>query len=81
MDGCERWLSTTVQITASAARGKLNLRVGELVGVRSEEGILAALGVSGELDSLQFMPETLQPAIGAFLGAALRGRRPTAFDD
>jgi hypothetical protein len=52
--------STTVQATASAARGKLNLRVGELVEVRSEEESLAALDVSGELDSLPFMPETLQ---------------------
>jgi hypothetical protein len=52
--------STTVRITASAARGKLNVRGGELVEVRSEEEILATLDVSGELDLLPFMPETLQ---------------------
>src|SRR5918994_3446594 len=49
-----------MQITASAARGKPNLRVRKLVEVRSEEEILATLDVSGELDSLPFMPETLQ---------------------
>jgi hypothetical protein len=59
MDGCERWL---VRPCRSLHRrpGKLNLRGGELVEVRSEEESLAALDVSGELDSLPFMPETLQ---------------------
>jgi hypothetical protein len=52
--------STAVRIRASAAQGKLNLRVGELVEVRSEEEILGTLDVSGELDSLPFMPEMLQ---------------------
>lgn len=37
----------------------LNLRVGELVEVRSEAEILATLDKNGELDSLPFMPEML----------------------
>jgi hypothetical protein len=52
--------STTVQIRASEAPGKLNLRVGELVEVRSEDEILATLDRNGELDALPFMPEMLQ---------------------
>jgi hypothetical protein len=38
----------------------LNLRVGEIVEVRSEAEILATLDASAELESLQFMPEMLQ---------------------
>src|SRR3954454_14405294 len=38
----------------------LNLRVGELVQVRSPEEILATLDEHGELDSLPFMPEMLR---------------------
>ena len=38
----------------------LNLRVGELVEVRSESEILATLDEAGELDSLPFMPEMRQ---------------------
>ncbi|MBX6383676.1 MAG: hypothetical protein IRZ07_12005, partial [Microbispora sp.] len=38
----------------------LNLRVGELVEVRSEEEILATLDEKGELDNLPFMPEMLR---------------------
>lgn len=38
----------------------LNLRVGDLVEVRSEEEILATLDDRGELDSLPFMPEMLK---------------------
>ncbi|WP_433499343.1 hypothetical protein ACQP1K_03030 [Sphaerimonospora sp. CA-214678] len=38
----------------------LNLRVGELVEVRSEEEILATLDDKGELDNLPFMPEMLR---------------------
>jgi hypothetical protein len=52
--------STAVQIRASAPGAKLNLRVGELVEVRSEEEILASLDGNGELDSLPFMPEMLK---------------------
>jgi hypothetical protein len=52
--------STAVQIRAVAPGGRLNLRVGELVQVRSEEEILATLDDNGELDSLPFMPEMLQ---------------------
>jgi hypothetical protein len=52
--------STAVRIRASAPGGKLNLRAGELVEVRSEEEILATLDDNGELDSLPFMPEMLQ---------------------
>jgi hypothetical protein len=52
--------STAVQIRAAAAGGTLNLRVGELVEVRSEEAILATLDDNGELNSLPFMPEMLQ---------------------
>jgi hypothetical protein len=40
--------------------GVLNLRVGELVEVRSEAEILATLDENGELESLPFMPEMLQ---------------------
>ena len=53
--------STAVQIrAASSAAGRLGLRVGELVEVRSQEEILATLDERGELDSLPFMPEMLQ---------------------
>jgi hypothetical protein len=52
--------STVVQIRTSAAGGELNLRVGDLVQVRSPEEILATLDERGELDSLPFMPEMLQ---------------------
>jgi hypothetical protein len=45
---------------ASIPRGRLNLRVGELVEVRSEAEILATLDDNGELDALPFMPEMLQ---------------------
>jgi hypothetical protein len=38
----------------------LNLRVGELVEVRSEAEILATLDERGELEALPFMPEMLQ---------------------
>src|SRR6478735_2986468 len=38
----------------------LNLRVGELVQVRSADEILATLDERGELDSLPFMPEMLR---------------------
>jgi hypothetical protein len=38
----------------------LNLRVGEIVEVRSEAEILATLDGRGELESLPFMPEMLQ---------------------
>jgi hypothetical protein len=37
-----------------------NLRIGELVEVRSQEEILATLDGNGELDALPFMPEMLQ---------------------
>jgi hypothetical protein len=40
--------------------GRLGLRVGELVEVRSEAEILATLDARGELESLPFMPEMLQ---------------------
>ena len=38
----------------------LNLRVGEIVEVRSEAEILATLDARAELESLPFMPEMLQ---------------------
>jgi hypothetical protein len=40
--------------------GVLNLRIGELVEVRSEAEILATLDETGRLDALPFMPEMLQ---------------------
>jgi hypothetical protein len=49
-----------VQVRASGAGGRLGLRVGELVEVRSQEEILATLDDNGELDSLPFMPEMLE---------------------
>jgi hypothetical protein len=52
--------STAVHVRASGARGRLGLRVGELVEVRSEEEILATLDDNGELDALPFMPEMLE---------------------
>ena len=45
----------------------LDLRVGEIVEVRSEAEILATLDAMGELESLPFMPEMLQ-----FCGRRLR---------
>jgi hypothetical protein len=38
----------------------LNLRIGEVVEVRSEREVLATLDENGELDALPFMPEMLQ---------------------
>jgi hypothetical protein len=52
--------ATAVRVRVSADRGNLDLRVGELVEVRSAEEILATLDERGELDSLPFMPEMLQ---------------------
>jgi hypothetical protein len=40
--------------------GRLDLRVGEVVEIRSQAEILATLDEHGELDSLPFMPEMLQ---------------------
>ncbi len=48
------------RITKAEPAGVLNLRVGELVEVLSEEEILATLDENGELESLPFMPEMLQ---------------------
>jgi hypothetical protein len=49
-----------VQLEEVPAGQLLNLRVGELVEVRSETEILATLDERAELDSLPFMPEMLQ---------------------
>jgi hypothetical protein len=49
-----------MQTKDAARRGVLNLRVGELVEVRSAAEILATLDDKGELDALPFMPEMLQ---------------------
>jgi hypothetical protein len=48
----------TTQHAVSAPRA-LNLRVGDLVEVRSEAEILAILDDNGELDNLPFMPEMI----------------------
>jgi hypothetical protein len=55
------------QTTAPAEPAALDLRVGELVEVRSEGEILATLDEQGRLDRLPFMPEILQ-----FAGRRLR---------
>ena len=52
--------STSVDVRAFQAGGRLALRVGELVEVRTQEEILATLDDNGELESLPFMPEMLQ---------------------
>lgn len=52
--------STVVQIRPAARRARLDLRVGDVVVVRSEAEILATLDERGELDALPFMPEMLQ---------------------
>ena len=49
-----------VQTEEAPADQVLNLRVGEIVEVRSEAEILATLDGRGELESLPFMPEMLQ---------------------
>jgi hypothetical protein len=51
---------TVVQIRASVPGDTLDLRVGDLVEVRTEEEILATLDERGELDALPFMPEMLR---------------------
>jgi hypothetical protein len=51
----------------------LNLRVGELVEVRSENEILATLDEKGELEALPFMPEMRQ-----FCGQRLRVHKRAA---
>ncbi len=52
---------------AEGAAAVLDLRVGELVEVRSEAEILATLDANGSLDGLPFMPEMLR-----FCGRRLR---------
>jgi hypothetical protein len=49
-----------VQTEQSPMGHALNLRVGEIVEVRSEAEILATLDARAELESLPFMPEMLQ---------------------
>jgi hypothetical protein len=48
------------QKVQTAQNGMLDLRIGELVEVRSESEIFATLDEHGELDALPFMPEMLQ---------------------
>ena len=55
------------QTTAPAEPAPLDLRIGELVEVRSAEEILATLDEQGRLDALPFMPEMLR-----FAGKRLR---------
>jgi hypothetical protein len=55
------------QTTAPAAPAPPELRIGELVEVRSAEEILATLDEQGRLDALPFMPEMLR-----FAGRRLR---------
>jgi len=52
--------STAVRIRPAAQRARLDLKVGDVVVVRSEAEILATLDERGELDALPFMPEMLQ---------------------
>ena len=47
-------------MTKTATNTVLDLRVGDIVEVRSEEEILRTLDSRGELDSLPFMPEMLE---------------------
>jgi hypothetical protein len=49
-----------IQKVQTAQNGVLDLRVGELVEVRSGSEILATLDEHGELEALPFMPEMLQ---------------------
>jgi hypothetical protein len=50
-------MTQNIQMTGDRV---LNLRIGELVEVRSEPEILATLDERGELEALPFMPEMLQ---------------------
>jgi hypothetical protein len=52
--------STVVQIRPATPRARLDLRVGDVVVVRSEAEILATLDERGELAALPFMPEMLR---------------------
>jgi hypothetical protein len=52
--------STVVQIRPASPRARLDLKVGDVVVVRSEAEILATLDERGELDALPFMPEMLR---------------------
>ena len=49
-----------IQKVQTAQNGVLDLRIGELVEVRSENEIFATLDEHGELEALPFMPEMLQ---------------------
>jgi hypothetical protein len=49
-----------IQTTGTAEPEPLDLRIGELVEVRSEREILATLDEHGRLDGLPFMPEMLR---------------------
>ena len=49
-----------MQLAEMPAGHVLNLRVGDIVEVRSEAEILATLDEQAELESLPFMPEMLQ---------------------
>lgn len=60
-----------MRMTRSLQLPSLDLRIGEVVEVRSKEEILATLDRSGELQSLPFMPEMLQ-----FCGRRFRVYRP-----
>src|SRR2546429_350400 len=47
-------------IMSRTGKSRLNLRVGEIVEVRSENEILATLDDAARLDNVPFMPEMLQ---------------------
>jgi hypothetical protein len=49
-----------MQVREHASNHVLNLKIGEIVEVRSASEILATLDEHGELDALPFMPEMLQ---------------------
>jgi hypothetical protein len=49
-----------VQMRENTPSQALNLRIGEVVEVRSQREILATLDENGELEALPFMPEMLQ---------------------
>ena len=66
-EGRSRMQADDRQVSEGTASEQLDLRVGELVEVRSEQEILATLDEHGRLDGLPFMPEMLQ-----FAGQRLR---------
>lgn len=66
--------ATGTAVRIRPATGKLGLRAGDLVEVRSADEILATLDERGELDALPFMPEMVRFCGRRFVVAKVAGK-------